>query len=285
MGDILTKIFETIGFISLVFFSFFYTNKISTVIKENDDILKQINLVKEQYEIKPISATINEEDIIPGIKGSSIDVAKSYNKMKKLNTFNPNLLVYKDILPTVSVNKVYDKYIISGNLNKKEVTINFLLEDNENIENILNILNKYNIKANFFVTIKWFSNNNEKITYLINNEHIVGSILYKDDSLKNNINWMNAIVSKINKQNNTYCYNNTKNSEFLNLCKLNTSYTITPSIEAFDNPFIQIKTNIKNGSIISLKVNDKTISELPLIIEYINSKGFDIVSLFKLIEE
>lgn len=279
------KTFEIIGFISLVCFSFFYTNKISTVIKENDDLLKIINEVKEQYETKPIDAKIIDNNIIPGMSGNSIDVDKSYNKMKKINTFNDKLLVYKDTKPSISVNKVYDKYIISGNQNKKEVTINFLLEDNENIDKILEILNKYNVKSNFFVTINWFENNNDSITNLINEGYVIGNILKENNFLKSDINWVNAIVSKINKQNNTYCYNNDKNDEFLNICKLNTSYTISSTIEAFDNPVIQVKQNIKNGSIISLKVNDKTISELSLIIEYINSKGYDIVTISKIIEE
>ena len=285
MGDILKKIFEIIGFISLVCFSFFYTNKISTVIKENDDILKQINYVKEQYEIKPIDAKIIGDDIIPGMSGSSIDVKESYNKMNALDTFNSNLLVYKNDKPSVSINNDYDKYIVSGNESKKEVSIIFLLKENENIDKVIGILNKYQIKSNFFVTINWFENNNEIISNLINSNHIVGNILVNNDYLKSNINWMNAIVSKINNQSNTFCYNSDKNSDYLNICKLNTSYTITPSIQAFDNPIIQIKQNIVNGSIIALEVNDKTIKELPLIIEYINSKGFDIVTLSKLIEE
>ena len=285
MGDFMKKTFETIGLFSLICFSFFYTNEISTVIKENDDLLKQINEVKEQYETKPIDAKVIDNDIIPGMSGRSIDVDESYNKMKKLDSFNDKLLIYKDTKPSVSVNKVYDKYIISGNESKKEVTLNFLLEDNENINKVLEILNKYNIKANFFVTINWFENNNEDITELIKKGHIIGNVLKENNDFKSDINWMNSIISKMNKQDGTYCYNNDKNIVFLNVCKLNNSYTITPTIEAFDKPFIQVKQNIKNGSIISLKVNDKTITELPLIIEYINSKGFNIETISKIIEE
>lgn len=281
MGDMVKKIFQIIGFISLVCFSFFYTNKINMVIKESDDLLKQIDEMKNQYEIKSIDAEIIGNDIIPGVSGSSVDVLKSYDKMKKLNIFNSNLLVYENIKPNISVNKVYNKYIVSGNKNKKEVSIVFLLEDNK-VEDILQILNKYNIKSNFFIDINWIENNNENITKLINDGHIVGSL---ETNKSSELNWINTIISKINNQNITFCYNESKNNDFLNICKLNTSYTITPSIQAFDKPIIEIKKNIQNGSIISLKINDKTIDELALIIEYINSKGYEIVSLSKLIEE
>lgn len=285
MGDILKKIFEIIGFLSLVCFSFFYTNKISTVIKENDDILKQIKEVKEQYEIKSIDAVISNDEIVPGVSGSVVDINSSYMKMKKANSFNANLLVYKSVKPSVSVNNVYDKYIVSGNRNKKEVSIIFVLENNENIENIINTLNNYNVKTNFFVNITWFDNNNSYITKLINEDHIVGSILINTDYTKSNISWMNAIITKINNQSSNYCYNKNKDNDFLNLCKLNNAYTIVPSIEAFDNPLIQVKSNILNGSIISFKVNDKLETELPLIIEYIKSKGYNIVTLEKLLDE
>lgn len=274
-----------IGFISLICFTFFYTNKISTVIKENDDILKQINDIKDQYKIEAIDAVIDGYTIIPGVTGKEIDVKKSYKKMKSIDKFNPQLLVYKSIKPNISVNKVYDKYIISGSKSKKEVSLIFLLKENENIDQILNILDKYNIKASFFTTIDWFENNNELITKLINENHVVGNLLSESNYLKSNISWMNAIVTKIEKQDNTYCFVESKNDELLNICKLNKSYTIMPTISVSNNPLIEIKQNLKNGSIISLNVNDNVITQLPLIIEYINSKGLDIVTINDIIDE
>ena len=279
LGDILKKIFETIGFISLVCFSFFYTNEITSVIKENDDLLKQITEVANEYEIDSIDAKIIDDSIIPGVSGSSINIDKSYDKMKKIDKFNSNLIVYENIKPNISVLNKYDKYIISGNEKKNEVSL--VLLNNEDIAKVLKILDKYDVKADFFVDLNWINNNDKLVKELINNNHIIGSI----NSSSNDINYINTIVSKINKQKYTFCYNEEKNKEFLNNCKLNTSYTIIPSIKAFDNPLINIKSNIKNGSIISLKINEKTINELPLIIEYIKSKGYDIVTLSKIIEE
>ena len=113
------KTFEVIGLISLICFSFFYTEKISTVIKENDDILKEIESVASQYKTEAINAIIDNNSIIPGINGREIDIKKSYKKMKKVNSFNSNLLVYKEIEPEISIKEVYDKYIVSGNQQKK----------------------------------------------------------------------------------------------------------------------------------------------------------------------
>ena len=81
---------------------------------------------------------------------------------------------------------------------------------------------------------------------------------------------MNTIVTNIGKQNYTYCYTETENEEVLNICKNNKSYTIKPNIIVKNNPLITIKNQLEKGSIISLKINNSTITELPLIIEYIN---------------
>ena len=51
------------------------------------------------------------------------------------------------------------------------------------------------------------------------------------------------------------------------------------------NPYTLTKNNIKNGSIISYEVNDRLIEELPIIINYIKTKGYKIVNLDSLIKE
>ncbi len=279
------KLFETIGLISLVFFSFFYTEKITNVIKENDDILNEIKQISHQYKIEPINAIINNNTIIPGINGCEIDINKSYKKMKKINSFNSNLLVYKVIKPKISVNKKYDKYIISGNKEKKEVSLLFIVESNTNIDSIVNILDEYGVSAVFFTDGNWFENNNEKIIELIENNFIIGNLGYNYQYNVTGVSWMNTIVTKIGNQNQTYCYTEMENEELLNICQNNKSYTIIPSIITKDNPLIEIKQNLNNGSIIKLDINNKTISQLPLIIEYINSKDLDIVNIKELLNE
>ena len=84
MGDILKKIFEVIGLLSLACFSFFYTSQISSVIKENNDIYKEIKDISLQYKKEALDAKISGDDIIPGISGSVIDIDKSYEKMEKI---------------------------------------------------------------------------------------------------------------------------------------------------------------------------------------------------------
>lgn len=277
------KIFEIIGFLSLMLFTFTYTSKISMVIKENDDLLSQIKEVSTQYKKDPINATIKDNTIVAGVSGSQIDIDESYSKMKKLNQFNSNLFVYEKVKPDISVANNYDKYIVGGI--KNEVSIIFLVEESNKIDSILNILDEYEIKANFFVDGNWFENNNNKIIDLIENDYIIGSLGYNYNYDVNGINWMNTIVNKIGNQKDTYCYAEVENDKNLNICKNNKSYTIKPNIIVKNNPLITIKNNLKKGSIISLKINDEVKNQLPLIIEYINSRDYNIVNLEEFLDE
>lgn len=261
-----------VGFISLACFSFFYTNKISTVIMDKDDILKQIESLKEQSYIEPIDAIIKDNSIIPGVSGREIDVLESYKKMKKLGSFNDNLLVYKTIKPNISITDNKDKYIIKGN--KRMVSLVFDVDDD--INNVLNILNKKGIKGNFFVSNDWFENNNDLILDLNKDGHIIGS---KDTNI-NNLSWQNSILNKIVKQKNTYCYQKV----MLEKCYKLNSYTIEPIIIT-NNYLMNVKNNLNNGSIISLKVDNNLLNELETIIDYINHKGYDIVNLDVLLNE
>lgn len=277
------KIFESIGFITLILFSFVYTNKITTVIKENDDILEQIKSIENQYKTEPINAVINENTIITGVSGSQIDIQESYKKMKKTNQFNTNLLVYEKIKPTISVKNNYDKYIIKSS--KNVISLIFLVEQYNDINKVLTILDKYDIKANFFTDGNWFEDNNNKVISLIEEGHIVGNLGYNYDYKVNGVSWMNTIVTKIGNQKDSYCYVEEENEETLNICRQNKSYTIMPNIIVKNNPLITIKQNLVGGSIISLKINDNVINELPLIINYINSKDLNIINIEELLDE
>ena len=206
------KTFEVIGFLSLILFTFFYTSKITTVIKENDDLLIQLKEYQEQYKESAIDAVIIDNKISAGLSGSEINIKESYEKMKKVNSFNANLLVYEKIKPNISVLDYHDKYIVKGK--KESVSLVFLVEQTSNIEKILNILDNYDVKATFYIDGNWFENNNEKVIELIENNHTVGNLGYNYNYDVNGVSWMNTIVTNIGKQKYTYCYLEEENDAF-----------------------------------------------------------------------
>ena len=113
------QLFQVIGLIGLLFFSFFLNEKTKTVIKNLDDIMVQIKKNKSKYEFDGINAKIKEKFIIPGISKRIVDVDKSYRKMKKYGKYDDDYYVYNYKLPKINLNNNRDKIIISGNKTRK----------------------------------------------------------------------------------------------------------------------------------------------------------------------
>ena len=275
------KFFEYLGLFALVCFSFFYTEKTTSVVKELDDIMIKIKEVSPNYKTEVIEAIIDNDTIIPGISGKEVDINTSYQNMRKIGTFNESYLEYEYIKPKELLRNNLDKYIISGNANKKQVSLIFIVEERSKIEEVLKKLNNY--KANFFIDGNWFENNNELVINLIENGHIVGNLSYNRDYSNSSFVWMDTIIKKVGNQKNSYCIK-TDNKKDLEMCALQKDYTLAP-VEIDEYPLINVKKNISNGSILAFKINNSLIKELDLIIKYIESKDLSIVNLETLLNE
>jgi len=279
------KFFECIGMISLVCVSFFFTEKTARVVKETDEIMVEIKKASETHINKSIDAVIKEDTIIPGIYGGVIDEGKSYEKMKRVGSYQENLLVYKKIMPSLSIEKNFDKYIISGNPKKNMATLLFLVKDNDDTTKIENILKQKNVKASFFVDGNWFENHNDKIYEWINKDHTVGNLSYHMDYTNSSFVWMDTIIKRVGNQQVSFCYNEKPNKEALKICAMNKNYTVRPTIVVSKSPLSEIKENLKAGSIIALPINQTVEKELPIIIEYIKGKGYKLENLYHHLEE
>ena len=106
----MNKYLRVFGLISLLCFSFYYTNKIASFIKSKDPIYESIMMSKEDYEIKFLDAIIEDDVIIPGLMGKEINVEKSFHNMKNYGYFSTNELVFDETKPNVSLeNNLYKK--------------------------------------------------------------------------------------------------------------------------------------------------------------------------------
>ena len=128
------KILNMIGICLLTAFSFYYTNKMVELSKSKDPIMVEINNSKENFVFNAIDAVISNNYIIPGLNGIKVDVESSYYKMIELGEYNANL--YTLFLKCQnSIKDNYDKFIINGNKNKKEIVIVFKVNETINIDN------------------------------------------------------------------------------------------------------------------------------------------------------
>lgn len=271
------KTFQMIGLISLTCFSFFVTEKTATVVSDMDEIMIEIKEKKDDYKSESIDAIIEDNTIIPGISAKEVNVNKSYKNMKSNGYFSDKLFIYDYTNPSVSLTENMDKYIIKGNPSKRMVSLIFLIESDEDITDILTIINNYNVKASFFVNYNWFTNNNDLVSEMISNGHIISPLM--EDYSDSNFEWMDMVLKKINKQSVGFCYNINDNQNNLDECILKNNYTIKATVISDKTPLVDIKEKLESGSILSLKVNSQVRKELSTILIYIKSKGYKLTNL------
>lgn len=267
-------IVKTIGLITLICFSFFYTEQVITVINEQDPIMIKINSEKDNYKVDAIEAIIKDNSIIPGISGKEVDVEKSYNNMKELGMFKDSYLIYKEVSPSNSLTNIYDKYIVRGNPYKKAVSIIFIVTNDNELNNILNNIDKsYDI--NIFIDYKTLSNNLDKLKKTKYN--IYAYEKYDKDTLT----LLNNLI-KNNFNDSLYCL--TKENNIIEECLNNKMHTIKPT-NILNNAYNEIRSTLNNGNIILIENNSKNVKEFMYIYKYIYSKGLKIVSLEELLKE
>jgi len=276
----LKKIIKSVGLITLISFSFFYTDRVIDVINEQDPIMIKISDMKDYYKQEAIDAIIDDDTIIPGLYGYEVDVDSSYDMMRSVGIYNDTLYHYKDIKPTISISDNMDKYIIRGNPNKFSVAIIFILTGNLNLDEIIKITMQKQTPINFFIDFTYLNKNINKIKEVKNGSFYTygDNGVYAPDILL----FSNNLLENIGNNKASYCLSDTKNNKTLQLCKNYNMYTIIPNITGGYN---DIKNNLKSGSIILLESSYKNISELNNIINFINNKGYNIVSLDNLLSE
>ena len=279
------KFFQLTGFITIMCLSFFYTEKAVEVVKEYDIEYKKILEIENKYYKEPINASINENTIIPGISGIKVNRDLSYSKKKRYGEFNEYLLVLDYIKPEISIENNKDKYVISGNKNKNNVSIILIINKDVDINYILNILDEKKINLDFFVDGMWAEENTNKLEYIKSKNHNIGNLSYNMDYTNSSFIWLDSIIKKVTKNNIGYCYCETEDENTIKTCSKNNNYIIRPSIILKNNLLNNIKEKLEKGSIISIYLTKNNINEVLAIINYIQSKGYAITTLNELVGE
>ena len=114
------SIVKLLGLLVLIGFSFFYTDRVMNVISDKDPLKQEIINLSNNYKLSSNEAVVSGDTIIPGSNGREVNIDKSYKKMRTGNVFNDKLLVFNVIYPEYKLKDNMDKYIINGNINKKE---------------------------------------------------------------------------------------------------------------------------------------------------------------------
>ena len=115
--------------------SFYFINQ------EQSNLYREVKEKSKKKEIDSIDAVIKDKKIIPGKKGIKVDIEKTYRNMKKIGIYDETLTCFLEVSPSISISKIYDKYIEKGNPNKRMVSLIFTLYGEDNIVDYLKIIN------------------------------------------------------------------------------------------------------------------------------------------------
>ena len=282
---VMKRFFEILGFLSLVCFSFFYTEKTIDVVKEVDDIMITLKEQAPKYQVKAENAKIDGKFMTPGISGKIVNLQKSYEEMKHYGKFHPNLLVYDKVSPEVSIKNRYDKYIQTGNPKNRQVSFLFVVDEKGNPSPIIEILKEKKVTGTFFIDGSWLEKNQNELVSLIEGKFTVGNYSYRGDYGHESFVWIDTIIKRVGGQKQSYCLVEKENKKALSTCKLQKDYTIYPNIIIKENPYSELTEQVESGSIILMRLDAQVKKELPLMITYLKQKGYEIVNLEQLLEE
>ena len=273
----LKKIFKISAVLLLVGFSFFYTEKVTMIARNSDPIMRAIKKEENNKKVSNVNPVINKDEYIMGINGCEIDVDKSYSKMRSVGEFKEELIVMKE---TSNDKDLTDKYVIGGNNKEKKVSLIFIV--NKDIDsNLTNYINDKNLKVNYFIDGKYLEENMITVKFLSENSNIY-YLGENEEYSDENMLYHNNLISMNGSNEPKYCFTSDKDNNTLKLCNDYDMVTIKSDIIK-DNIYKRIKDKLNNGVIFA--IDSDNIDEIKVSINYILSKGYNIISLEDLLSE
>ena len=254
------KLFKYIGLSAFLLFAFYYTEKMSDIVTNNSKLVMEINDNSNNYNVESVSAIIDDNYIIPGLNGYTVNVLKSYDNMRHLDTFNSYYLEYDIVKPSISLDNNKEKIIKYGNSSKKMVSI--LINNNKEI-------------------LEYIKTNKINVTRIVDINTFLSNALYEQiNGDYNNYKKMELLLNKYN-INKKICY---INNYIKDICTNNKKYLVQASITLNNYNLINVKDNIKSGYIIYINDN-VSLSDFKILLRQIYYQDLSIVSLSKLISE
>ena len=240
-----------------------------------------------------LAIAIQNNEIVGFIFGFIIESNAYLNKIGKIEALfvenqyrgqhiGTELIIYFKKWAKIKGVDIFEIEVLSSNKNAVDIykKNGFKINKNTDLQKLLTLLDKNNTKANFFISYEYL----EKHINEIEKEKNIEYYNYGKNGTYNDeiILIANNIISKKSNPANI-CLTETNTNNTLKICSENEQFTIYPEI--INGTINSIKSKINNGSIISFEVTNTTLNELPLIINYINSKGYTISLLSELINE
>jgi len=256
----MNKYLKLFGILSLLCFSFYYTEQIAMFMQSKDPIYESIKAIEEEYRIDFVNANILNDTIIPGVYGQTVNIEKSFQNMKKIGFFREDALVFDESKPEVSLDEHKEKIIERGNPLKGGVS--FILEE----ESLILYFEEMGLPYSVLTTqdtVNKKRNNGIKINATTRNYEEIEKTL------------------KSKKENSFYCFLGVMEEDF---CKSKEKLLIKETLRITKSNFLKTYNKFSSGSILYIE-KDIGISNLKLLIESVIFRGLNIMSLDELLSE
>lgn len=151
------------------------------VSKEEDTVRLQIEEWRRTRERPPVNARIDTvwKSVVPGYNGLQVDVEASIRNMAEYAEISPEKLVYREVSPAVTMEKLGIYPIYRGNEQKPAVS--FMVNvawGNEHLDRILNTLDQYQVKTTFFLDGSWVKKYPDLAKKIAARGHEIGNHAY-----------------------------------------------------------------------------------------------------------
>src|SRR5699024_10421331 len=164
-----------------------FSTKAIEATSDHNELYKEINKKADDYYVAPKNAHIDKVwKKTPGLTGRKVNVLKSYQKMKKKDTFDKEKLVYDRIPPKVTLEDLPAAPIYRGHPNKQAVS--FLINvswGEEHIPDMLKTLEKHNVQATFFIEGKWARKHKDYAKMIAEKGHTIGNHAFDHPDMAN----------------------------------------------------------------------------------------------------
>ena len=174
-------------------------------------------------------------------------------KKRVFGLFNEDKLVFMRDECILNSRDNLDKYIISGNIHEKNISIVIDVVNYNYYEDMIKIFDEFNIKYNLMV-----------------NDYYEGSqtnLIYKG----NNVDYFDSVICVYYDEDN------------LKECERN-GFNILKIVNYIDiDLFSNIKKFLNKGNIIFIKESYNNLNELRITLNYIKSRGFNVISVNELL--
>ncbi|MCH6267074.1 MULTISPECIES: polysaccharide deacetylase family protein [Neobacillus] len=273
-------------------------------VKETDSLYQSIVKNAPEYEKPPSDAKIDPVwKAIPGYNGLAVDLAASYQNMKKKGTFDEKKLVFKQVKPKVQLKDLPPSPIYKGHPDKPMVS--FIINvawGNEYLSDMLATLKNHNVSASFFLEGNWAKKNPELAKMIVSAGHEVGNHSYSHPDMakltaaqtREQMVKTNEVIEAVTDKktewfappSGSYRDETVKIADELNMktvmWTVDTVDWRKPSPDALIN---RVMGKIGNGSLILMHPTESTAKSLDRLITLIEQKNLQIGTVSELMSE